>query len=835
VAREPVTAEAPPQLIYVAAGIVGFAFFLMELVWYRMLGPLLGGSVYTFGLILIVALMGIGLGGAAYSVLFQHRKATIGGFALTCALEAAFMAIPYALGDRIAVLAVLLGDLGALGLAGKGLGWAAIAGILILPAAFMSGVQFPLLIALLGRGGRAVGRHVGMACAWNTVGAIIGSLAGGFGLLPWLGAPATWRAVIILLVGLSLAALFVSARTRGIRLRLAAPLVAASGAMLCLAVLGPTAAWRHSPIGAGLVNIQPLTVNGVQAWMNRVRREVVWDRDGVEASIAIVRPSAGLAFFVNGKSDGGIVSDAAVNVMLGLLGALLHEEAATGLVVGLGAGQSAGWLAQAPSMKRVDVVEIEPAVDEMARRCKELNWDVLNHPKVRRIYNDAREVLMTTRERYDVIASAPSNPYRAGIADLYTAEFYGSVRSRLNPGGMFLQWLQGYSVDSRTVRTVLATLASVFPYVEIWQTKVADIIMVCSMQPIRHDVPMLRERIRQEPYRSACRQAWRVNDVEGLLSRHIAGPALAQTVAAQEGGRINTDDRNIVEYGFARKLGSDAAFQIMDLRMVAAALEAQRPDVGEAEVDWDSVEDQRVHVYVQDLQAAPLPPYLKPEQIARGRALSRYAQFRPFAPQEALLAGVVAAWEQQPRKPVHHMEVVALAHAYAYQGAPEALPLLERLEEFEPQEALALRARHLWRRGETGPAAEALAAALRAMRRDPWPTWAVLTDAIALAPELAGADRQLAPALYDALSQPFAAYIADEDRQRAAVRVAAFISGHAVATAIEAFGPNVPWEEPFLKLRADVFRAIGHPLATFAQRQYDQYAQRAGKRFHEAF
>src|SRR5438094_1029832 len=193
------TGAAPVALVLVAAAVVGFAFLLMELVWYRMLAPLLGGSTFTFGLILAVALLGIGLGGAAYAFWSGNRQATRAGFALTCSLEAAAIAIPFALGDRIAVLANLLRAVGAEGFGGYVFGWTIVTTIVVFPAAVIAGIQFPLLISLLGSGRDDVGHQVGLAYAWNTAGAIAGSLAGGFGLLPLLTAPGTWRLVVILL------------------------------------------------------------------------------------------------------------------------------------------------------------------------------------------------------------------------------------------------------------------------------------------------------------------------------------------------------------------------------------------------------------------------------------------------------------------------------------------------------------------------------------------------------------------------------------------------------------------------------------------------------------
>src|SRR5437660_1528037 len=110
--REEVASQ--PSLVLTAAALTGFVFLLMELVWYRMLAPLLGGSTFTFGLILAIALLGIGLGGAAYSFWGGGGRATVGGFALTCSLEAAALALPFILGDRLAVQQNLLRSLGVL-------------------------------------------------------------------------------------------------------------------------------------------------------------------------------------------------------------------------------------------------------------------------------------------------------------------------------------------------------------------------------------------------------------------------------------------------------------------------------------------------------------------------------------------------------------------------------------------------------------------------------------------------------------------------------------------------------------------------------------------------
>src|ERR1700730_3944117 len=279
--------RASPMFVFVAAGLVGFAFFLMELVWYRMLAPLLGGSTFSFGLILAVALLGIGIGGAAYAIFGLQRSASLQFFALTCAAEAFFIALPYALGDRIAMAAMLLLPLGTLGFHGHIIAWTALCLIVIFPAAFVSGVQFPLLIALLGKGRKSVGSQTGAAYAWNTTGALIGALAGGFGFIPIFSAPGVWKIVIILLSALGLVGASLALHERWHWIRTTVPIVTVVAALAMLTATGPTAFWRHSEIGVGRITQYQGSPNETRELVQRIRRHTIWETDGTESSVAL--------------------------------------------------------------------------------------------------------------------------------------------------------------------------------------------------------------------------------------------------------------------------------------------------------------------------------------------------------------------------------------------------------------------------------------------------------------------------------------------------------------------------------------------------------------------
>lgn len=800
---------APPLLIYFAAGVAGFVFLLMELVWYRMLGPILGGTTFTFGIILAVALAGIGIGGALYPLFFRDRVPTLRDLALTCGWEALALGVPFALGDRLAILAAALRQLAYFGFSGQAAGWVIVAAIVIFPAALVSGIQFPLLIALLGRGSRDVGRQVGQTVAWNTAGAMAGSLAGGFGLLPLLTAPGAWQLAVLVLAGLALVALWKEFRAERQALPLFQPLAVVLVAGLCLGATGPTAVWRHSGIGAGRALMPAMTHNDLRNWTNAIHRLVLWEQEGQESSVAI-STSDGVAFIVNGKTDGNAFSDAGTQIMFPLIGAMLHPHPKTSLVIGLGTGESAGWLAALPSMEHVDVVELEPAIAHVAEVCAPLNHDVLNHPKVRVIFNDGREVLQTSKARYDLIASEPSNPYRAGVANLYTVEFYASVRQRLAPRGLFIQWLQGYEIDSATMRTVLCTAEKAFPHVEIWEAKPSDLVLVCSAEPTDYDLARLQARVQDPTIREALRIGWRTSTVEGVLAHFIANENFVTAVASQPYGWINTDNHNSLEYAFARTVGRQSNFTVVGLREEARQQNMHRPPRLEQGVDWAMVEDLRIALYAGS--SDPLPPALfTGEQAIRAKALADAAS-------GASPAGIIAAWKTQSREPEDMIEITMLASLHASLGNEEARPLIERLRGFNALDADILSAMLALRQGKLPEAAGLFVKAFQAMRRDPTGQSSLAEAALVGAAEIAERDPTQARRLFEALSLPFAVMHVEHRRRMTRWMVAQHVGDAAMIDALAEMEPFVPFDREFLESRWVVYHRTKHPLKPRAER-----------------
>lgn len=797
----------PKWLPPAASALIGGAFMLMELTWYRMLAPLLGGSSYTFGLILAVALFGIAVGGLVYAR--TKIRATLTAFAITCSLEALFIAIPYAVGDRLAIVTLLLRPICRIGFGTSVAVWALVAAFVVLPAAIVSGIQFPLVIGLYGRGARHVGHDVGAAYLANTLGSIAGSIAGGFGLLPLLGALGSWKLVVVALsMGATVAALFGSRSDRPPPRRLLAGL----GALACAPVLlllasGPSAVWRHSGIGAGRVDssIESAGADVLSAFAEGQARAVRWEEDGVESGVAI-QQSSGLTFVVNGKADGHALIDAPTQVMGGVLAALLHGQPRSAMVIGLGTGSTAGWIGAIPTMDRVDVLELEPAIVRVARDCAPVNHQVLENPKVHIHLADAREHLRTTKSRYDLIFSEPSNPYRAGISSLYTLEYYRAAAARVAAGGLFVQWIQAYEVDGWAVATAIVTLRRVFDEVTVWQTMSGDLLLVARPERKPIDVDRLRELMREPYARDAASFAWQTSSAEGILAHHIARSALADTLVERGLGAVNTDDQNFLEFAFARTVGKNRTSVDLDFASLAYRLGLDTPDVT-GNVDWRRVQDERW--LFERGQGMPLSPAHTPAlRTGLETVLIEFAKDQH--------AAALATWKGLNRGDTALSETSIVAESAARAGVDEQdAALVERAP--LPERELF---RALWstRHNDVDAATAALVRMFTTARTMPWIRPVVLRGAIDLAGRLAASHPARNVALYQALAEPFAVEADRDTRLIAASTMAIRLPDPAACVAALAPLEPPPWVRSVREERVRCYRRTNDPRLAKAEK-----------------
>jgi hypothetical protein len=441
----------------------------------------------------------------------------------------------------------------------------------------------------------------------------------------------------------------------------------------------------------------------------------------------------------------------------------------------------------------------------VANACSPVNHDVLHNPKVHIRIGDAREVLLATPDHYDLIVSEPSNPYRAGIASLFTDEFYQAAKARLNSNGIFLQWVQAYSVEPSTIRTIFATIGHVFPNVETWHTDSGDLLLVATEKPIVYDVDAIRRRVAAEPFASALTHVWDVQGAEGFLSHFVATDAITRTIAKSDPLR-NTDDQTLIEFGFARAVGDDTAFKVDELTSYASARGGDRPANLHGAIDWNRFYEERAGItYIYQL-----PPRISPDLFVRRRIALSY--------DKGNLADIVAAWREHPFEPVNSSELRMLGESLANVGDPAALRFATALRPLAPIDATAIVARLAYRQGNTQLAARLIAGVFNAYRHDAWPNVELMRRAIEL-PPLIAKTRPLAPAMAALFDQPWSAGQWEEERRLRRILLDHEVFGCAASTmsALHAVEPWPPWREDILRIRRDCYASSHDSRAAGAQ------------------
>ncbi len=425
-----------------------------------------------------------------------------------------------------------------------------ISGLAMLPTALVFGINFPAPAMLnVGRqtsAGSAAGA-VGRAYAWNTLGAIVGAISAGFWLLPRLGSfhllAVTAGANLVLAAVLSLESSPVSAwkmiaSAANIVLLIAAAFIGFSNYFY-----DPAVAAYNTVMYWDLYD-RPLTMREHAHLV-----DVVYFVDGLNSTISVAKTDNYVALRTNGKVDASN-QDKTTQLLVGHLGALAHPPRRV-LLIGFGSGMTASALASYPEMERLDIVEIEPAVVGAAPLLTELNRNVLRDPRVHVTFDDARNFLFTTRERYDLIVSEPSNPWIAGVATLFTREFYKAAQSRLLPGGVFVQWVQAYSLYPEDLRMLLATFLSEFQGATLWHGDTPDLILMAPSPPAGEILSRARG-LDANPRLHEDFKELGMSDPAGLFGFYMLDDAGLRKFAS--GARINTDDLTLLEYHAPRSL-----------------------------------------------------------------------------------------------------------------------------------------------------------------------------------------------------------------------------------------------------------------------------------------
>ena len=533
--RRPVASARTPRLLLAAVAMAGCLGLFYQIAWTRLLIPVVGSSVYAFTIILTTVLLGIGVGSLLAAVpsfressCWRAVAVTLGlgscsvlaGLFAVNELPAMFTAMAQGTGDRTWLLFLSQGVLAA--------------SIVLVPACSM-GAVLPLGIAAWRNEVGSRGWAVGGMYAANTIGAIVGSVLAGFAFLPWLGATGSIRLGATLGMVVTVV-LFLLDRTNSQRQRL-------GWAGLFAAML---AAFAFTLPQTDVKNLQRGVFRRLQASEDHspIGSFLLYTREGTNATVTVFRTPNSTVLKVNGKADASTGGDMDSQYLLGHLPMFLHPRPQEICIIGYGSGATVYATAIHPNVTAVDVVEIEQAVLDASEYFDSINHGILEDSRVRLYTEDGRNFLRHQKKTYDVILSQPSNPWIAGVSSLFTAEYYRAASERLEPGGLFCQWMQAYETSAETVRVVLNTLASEFPYVAVFKVS-DDLICVASHSPIAGSARRYAEHFSLPKVRSSLRRIQIETPFDLFASAFLRFPENADAFSSPI---KNTDDNLWLEY-----------------------------------------------------------------------------------------------------------------------------------------------------------------------------------------------------------------------------------------------------------------------------------------------
>jgi spermidine synthase len=537
------TATTEPASLSIAAfafGLSGFAALALQMVWTRLLASIVGPTTYAFSVVVAVFIGGLAAG-SALAVRFAPRMKQPISALVWCLLSSVMLALAAAgLVDRALLV---MAEIAArdLAFANVLVRQVFIVTALVFPMAVSFGAAFPLAVSAGARSDGSVAADVGAIYAANTAGAITGALLAAFVLIPRFGLYGTMRALTFITAIGAMVLLFASRSANRSRA------IGVTACILVVVIAYSARGWDKALLSSGAYKYAS-TTQGFDLRTSLTAGRLLYYREGATATVALREAVGSKSLSIDGKVDASNGGDMLTQRLLAHLPLLLHPEPRQIAIIGLGSGVTLGSALTHPIV-RADTIEISPEVVEASRWFEVENHRALADPRTKLIIADARSHLTLTRMRYDVIISEPSNPWMAGVASLFTREFFQAARERLTPGGLFCQWAHTYDIGEADLRSIVATFLSVFPHAAMWLVGDADVLLVGSMNPLDMRIAGIADR-------------WKRPGVDGdLRSVGVLQPfSLLSLFAAQDrdlarlaaSAPIQTDDLAQLEYSGPR-------------------------------------------------------------------------------------------------------------------------------------------------------------------------------------------------------------------------------------------------------------------------------------------
>ncbi len=541
------TLETVPPVVRLCAFLAGFSALVLEVVWTRQLALVLGSSTYAFTAMLAVFLLGIAAGSLIIDGVLRRMGSPVGVLASVIALTVVGTALGQYLLPSLAALAGAAMEVRVSQVWNATLCLWTSAAVQFLPSLGM-GMLFPLVVHLAGTSPETAGRRVGNVYAYSTAGTIVGSIGASLLMMPSLGLA---NSVRIALFAYALLAVLLG-QPRG-RRSLAWP--AALTALVFVVSVQPF--WSLDPriLNSGLYLYG---YRGPQALSDESR--VLHYGEGSACNVLVAQDEHGhRSLRVNGKVDASDRSDMRMQLGLAYIPRFLHPDARSVLVIGYGSGCTSGASLLFPDTT-VTCCEIEPEVVAAGQHFSHVNHEPWASPGFSVVIDDGRSFLQSSKEEYDLILSEPSNPWIAGVSNLFTREFYEAARRRLRPGGMLAQWIQVYSFSVEDYALVVRTLLGSFEHCLLCRVSDGDTILLASADPFGVTGESLDRSTAlvaaSERIEADLKRYFEDADVRSIVLRSLVADEKGLRATALADGRsaINTDENMRLEFDAPRSL-----------------------------------------------------------------------------------------------------------------------------------------------------------------------------------------------------------------------------------------------------------------------------------------
>jgi len=542
-------------LVLWGIGISGFCALGYEVLWTRVLSMVVGASVYSFAVMLVSFLTGIALGSKAFGLFIRKfpeacrtsGKAVLFFGSVQVLIGLTALVVTYYIRDlpshAIRIQNYLLGTGISEFSVRQGANFAVAFSHMFVPAFFM-GVAFPLAGKIRTDGGKSPGEAIGEVSAYNTIGAILGAAVSGFVLVYLFGIERSLEILALINVG---AGILIPA-SLGKRPVVAWGIAGATAAALVALAL-TTAHWRMWDLKYFAIyrnNTREAFNTAFNMKDAMENTDVLYYAEGVQATVSAIKVKGGSqAFITNGRIEASNQKEGIqCQYTLGHLPMLLNKNPKKVFVLGTGSGMTLGATSVHPGVEEIVLAEIEPKVLGVARTFSRYNHDVLDNPKLRIVFNDGRNYLMTTKEKFDVITADPIHPWFSGAGYLYTEEYFRLAAKHLNPGGIVCQWLPIYELSVDDLKTVVKTFSQNFRYTMLWLTR-NDAELVGSDDPIVIDEQDLERRIATPGVLEDLRSV-DMGSAQAFLAYFVMGTDGMKRFGTE--GVVNTDDNLHLEF-----------------------------------------------------------------------------------------------------------------------------------------------------------------------------------------------------------------------------------------------------------------------------------------------